>query len=191
MATARAGNVIGGGDWSEDRLVPDIVDSALTQTPLRIRSPLAVRPWQHVLDPLYGYLKIIANLDSTVSQQWNIGPYSHESCNVGDFVEAFISAWTEHSEQPIQVEIDTGQQPPESTLLRLDTTKTNTLLQWLPALSFQESVRWTARWYALAGTNKPATLETGATIQVPVFVTEGERIRVDTRTAKYVERVKG
>lgn len=145
LASARAGNVIGGGDWSEDRLIPDLVRAVSSAQALEIRSPLATRPWQHVLESLSGYLSLGQRLladDKTVAQAWNFGPDTEGNQTVSQVLARLQAAWpalTWHeSAQP---------QPHEATLLQLDSTLARKRLGWQPVWSLAESLDATADWY--------------------------------------------
>ena len=147
VASGRAGNVIGGGDWSDDRIVPDTIRSLLAQKPIEVRSPTAVRPWQHVLEPLSGYLRLGAELQSSRRQElcsaWNFGPEIHNTRTVGELVDEIIRHWgsgTWHDgSRPNQAH--------EADLLRLDIGKAKRLLEWSPRWSFEEAVGKTVAWY--------------------------------------------
>ena len=146
IATARAGNVIGGGDWSEDRLLPDVFRSLVFGNELEIRNPHSIRPWQHVLEPLAGYLKLAAKLyagEKSFAEAWNFGPGEEDSKPVGWILEKIKQTWNE----PVNWKIDKGVQPHEARLLKLDSTKAKTELKWLPKLSLDEAVNLTAGWY--------------------------------------------
>lgn len=148
VATARAGNVIGGGDWSEDRLVPDCARAWIAGRPLRIRNPHATRPWQHVLEPLSGYLWLAASLarltspGSPLESAFNFGPHSESNRSVRDLVEearTFVPGeWIDASDPKA---------PHEATLLHLSIDKASALLGWHPVWSFNDAVRETLRWY--------------------------------------------
>ncbi len=143
VATARAGNVIGGGDWAEDRLVPDMVRGIAARRPIVIRRPTAVRPWQHVLEPLDGYLRLGAALASNAraARAWNFGP--SESMTVGALARRFTSVW---GEGDLRLEPSaTG--PHEAGLLKLDSALALCELGWRPLLSAEERVDWTVEWY--------------------------------------------
>jgi CDP-glucose 4,6-dehydratase len=145
LATARAGNVIGGGDWSEDRLVPDLVRAAVAGRALPIRNPHAIRPWQHVLEPLAGYLLLGQRLlagDAGVARAWNFGPGQQGQLTVARLVEAFARCWPR-----LQVRIDTAAHPPEAARLLLDCRETRLQLGWRPVWHLAETVRRTADWY--------------------------------------------
>ena len=148
IATARAGNVIGGGDWSEDRLVPDIVRGCLGSTgEVRLRNPNAIRPWQHVLDPLCAYLDIaekLATAPDGIDEAWNIGPEAGEDCTVLKVTETMVAAL---GTGEVVCE-EAGDRPHEAKLLQLDCEKARTKLGWRPRLKFNDSVRFTADWYA-------------------------------------------
>lgn len=146
VATARAGNVIGGGDWSEDRLVPDIWRAARAGKPLELRHPNATRPWQHVLDPLRGYMLFVEKMvagGEGLPQALNFGPFPRETFTVGDIVAAVSS--TMGAEKPwVQAE---GPQPHEMKLLSLDPTAARASLDWEPRLEPRDTLAWTAEWY--------------------------------------------
>lgn len=146
VASARSGNVIGGGDWSENRLVPDIARALLQNKPVTIRNPKAVRPWQHVLDPLNGYLMLAAQLSENPQQHatgYNFGPQPNDERTVEDMVKLSIEKWGSGSfEAPAM-----GQQPHEAGLLKLDITKAQSALGWSPKFTSEEAVTWTMDWY--------------------------------------------
>ena len=149
LATARAGNVIGGGDWGEDRLVPDLVRATASGQPLRLRNPRATRPWQHVLEPLSGYLRIGQALlaGDAVGDAWNFGPAADATLAVGDVVERLQHAWPQ-----LQVELDQGPHPHEASQLTLDCSKAARELGWHPVWNAETTLQRTARWYqAFAG----------------------------------------
>ena len=145
VASARAGNVIGGGDWSEDRLVPDVMIAAAAGRPATIRNPDAVRPWQHVLEPLRGYLALGRRLTDDgehFAESWNFGP-ADAGLSVRDVVDQMRQCW----ERVSVVEAVDPSAPHEAGRLRLDITKTRTRLGWEPALDTEESVERTVSWY--------------------------------------------
>ena len=146
IATARAGNVIGGGDWCEDRLIPDVFRSLVFGEKLIIRNPNSVRPWQFVLEPLSGYLMLAEKLskgDKNFAGAWNFGPREEDSQSVGWILEEIRRNWNE----PVNWEISEGNQPHEANLLKLDSTKAKNELKWLPRLSLAEGIKLTAEWY--------------------------------------------
>jgi CDP-glucose 4,6-dehydratase len=148
IATVRAGNVIGGGDWAVDRLVPDIIRGCMGEAGVvRLRNPNATRPWQHVLEPLAAYLLLAERLctdpDGHWDEAWNIGPYAGDVRAVRDVAEALISALGRGT---LMVEPDNGGLH-EARLLALDCAKANSRLGWRPRLSFSESLSLTAEWY--------------------------------------------
>jgi CDP-glucose 4,6-dehydratase len=145
LATARAGNVIGGGDWSEDRLVPDLVRAAVAGRVTAIRSPQATRPWQHVLEPLAGYLLLGQRLladPSACAQAWNFGPDADDHATVGEVMRSFASHWP-----AVRHEVDATDHPHEAALLHLDCTRARDLLQWRPVWRCATTLARTARWY--------------------------------------------
>jgi len=145
LATARAGNVIGGGDWSRDRLIPDIFRAVKTGIPLEIRSPKASRPWQHVLECLSGYLllgqKLLAR-QSEYAEAWNFGPEVDSNRTVEEVLTILQQYWTE-----LSWEITAQPQPHETTLLYLDSAKAKARLGWEPVWTLQEALAATADWY--------------------------------------------
>jgi CDP-glucose 4,6-dehydratase len=147
VASARAGNVIGGGDWSEDRLVPDVMVAAASGGTATIRNPEAVRPWQFVLEPLRGYLVLGRRLvedGSSFAEAWNFGPANDDDgVSVRELVERMRRCW----ERVSVVEERDSSAPHESTRLRLDTTKSRTRLGWEPVLDFGDTVDMTVSWY--------------------------------------------
>ncbi|ABE63546.1 NAD-dependent epimerase/dehydratase [Nitrobacter hamburgensis X14] len=145
LATARAGNVIGGGDWSEDRLIPDLICAMTAGQQLEIRSPYATRPWQHVLECLAGYLMLGQSLlegDAEAASAWNFGPDKDGNRPVLQVLETMKSHWP-----AIKWYQSVAQQPHEANLLYLDSSKARDLLGWRPILSFDESIDMTIAWY--------------------------------------------
>ncbi|WP_304236028.1 CDP-glucose 4,6-dehydratase [Jiulongibacter sediminis] len=146
IATARAGNVIGGGDWSSDRLIPDVVRSAFLNTKTKIRSPNSIRPWQHVLDCLYGYLLLGQKLlsgNTDYSGSWNFAPLPNESKTVLEVLEECKKEW-----KRIEFEFtDSYLNPHEATTLKLDSSKSSTLLKWIPKWGTEEAILKTIEWY--------------------------------------------
>ncbi len=145
VATARAGNVIGGGDWAVDRLVPDCVRALSSDELVVVRNPNSVRPWQHVLEPLSGYLCLAAALlgDDSLAGPFNFGPDPAEARSVGEVSERFVEAWGEGS----WCAPDPGAHPHEAAQLRLDIGKADRVLGWRPIWDFEETVAHTAAWY--------------------------------------------
>jgi len=147
VATARAGNVIGGGDWSRDRIVVDVMEALLAGAPVRVRNPSATRPFQHVLDPIAGYLQIATALltsdDPKWASAWNLGPAEDQEISVRELVEAMIAihgggSWVDASE---------ASAPHEAPRLRLDATRARTDLGWTPRWDLNEALRRTVGWY--------------------------------------------
>ena len=145
VATARAGNVIGGGDWSEDRLIPDLVRTLATSTPLAIRFPQATRPWQHVLESLSGYLLLGQKLlegQRELAGAWNFGPYPRDNRTVGEILNRLCDYWP-----MLDWVVTPVPQLHEANLLYLDSTKARQLLGWRPAWELEDGLRATAVWY--------------------------------------------
>jgi len=147
VATVRAGNVIGGGDWTADRIVPDTVRALSTHQPVLVRNPAAIRPWQHVLEPLSGYLllasRMLSSDDAELCAGWNFGPRAGDEATVGQLVEKFCQAWGSGCWQSI----GNREQPPEDHVLRLSVDKAKAGLGWEPRWRFNEAIERTARWY--------------------------------------------
>jgi CDP-glucose 4,6-dehydratase len=144
-ATARAGNVIGGGDWAQDRLVPDILDALIHgRTPL-IRSPHSIRPWQHVLDPLHGYLLLAETLwdHPESAEAWNFGPYETSAQTVGYITNYLSRAWG--FDQPF--EQSPGHHPHEANYLKLDSSKAHSRLGWRPRFDLHATLDLIIHWY--------------------------------------------
>ena len=145
LASVRAGNVIGGGDWSKDRLIPDIVRAVAENECLEIRSPTATRPWQHVLESLSGYLLIGQNLlqgREEVAQAWNFGPSTDGNQSVGEVLSNIKTKWP-----AFNWNVTHSPQPHEANLLYLDSAKAHQSLEWEPVWSMDDSINETVKWY--------------------------------------------
>ncbi len=146
LASARAGNVIGGGDWSEDRLIPDLIRGCLSGKPVKIRNPRAIRPWQHVLEPLAGYIALAGHLlrdGAGFAGAWNFGPAEEDAWPVGRIADAITAAWGKGAKW-VQ---DTVENPHEAGYLKLDASKARALLGWRPVLPIDSSLRWLVEWF--------------------------------------------
>ena len=147
IAIGRAGNVIGGGDWAQDRVVPDCVRSWAKEEPAQLRNPQSTRPWQHVLEPLSGYLNLAAELSQRSElhgEPFNFGPPAHQNHTVMELVQEMSKYWVKVRWEDTS---DIDKQPYESGLLKLNCDKALHYLQWQAVLPFQETVRLTAEWY--------------------------------------------
>lgn len=147
LASARAGNVIGGGDWAVDRIVPDSVKALAEKKPIIVRNPHAVRPWQHVLDPLAGYLWLAARMwseGSRYASAWNFGPDNVDNLTVGQLADSIVKYWGIGEWQAAN-----GKTQPvhEANFLKLDCTKAKTLLDWSPVYQVDEAIKTTLAWY--------------------------------------------
>ncbi len=146
VATVRSGNVIGGGDWAADRLLPDLVRGFLGGEAVPIRSPDAIRPWQHVLDPLYGYLLLAERLwesGAEHAEAWNFGPDEADARPVRWIADRIVEIFGDGAAWRLDQEVH----PAEATYLRLDCTKARERLGWRPALGLDRALEWLVAWY--------------------------------------------
>jgi len=156
LATVRAGNVIGGGDWAEDRIVTDIVRHLVAGEPVPVRNPAAVRPWQHVLEPLSGYLSLAAEMLAEPAAAWcggwNFGPMEEDDVTVQRLTELFIEAWGSGGWK----DVHDARAPIETRVLRLAIDRSLAALPWRPRFSSRESIRRTAAWFRAYETDPAA-----------------------------------
>lgn len=146
VASARAGNVIGGGDWAADRLVPDVLRALEKDDPVLVRNPHAIRPWQHVLEPLSGYLVLAERLfqrGQDHAEAWNFGPRDEDARPVQWIVERLCAAWGGEARWTLQP----GDHPHEASFLKLDTSKARQRLQWLPRWSLETALTRITEWH--------------------------------------------
>ena len=146
LASARAGNVLGGGDWATDRIIPDFIRAIIRKEQLKIRSPYAVRPWQHVLEPLSGYLLLCEKLytrGSDFSESWNFGADDHDSKNVEWITRRICELWGENASYLI----DGAPQPHEANYLKLDCSKAKVRLGWYPVWNIENTLEMIVSWY--------------------------------------------
>jgi CDP-glucose 4,6-dehydratase len=146
MASARAGNVIGGGDWAEDRLIPDCIRALRTGATIAIRNPSATRPWQHVLEPLCGYLLLAEGLwkgEADLAEAWNFGPAVQDVKPVRHIVECVTALWGEGASWSAVG----GTGLHEAALLAVDAAKARARLNWQPRLGLEDALAWSVRWY--------------------------------------------
>ncbi|MBA2745461.1 MAG: CDP-glucose 4,6-dehydratase [Flavisolibacter sp.] len=155
IATARAGNVIGGGDWSKDRIIPDIIRSLQNSQEIIVRNPHAIRPWQHVLEPLSGYLLLGVLLDRdffSYSTAYNFGPHPADHLSVKNLVEKAIDAWGTGAWK----DASDKNQVHEAGILQLDISKASKELKWNPKLKADTAIDWTINWYKQPAENQAA-----------------------------------
>jgi CDP-glucose 4,6-dehydratase len=146
IATARAGNVIGGGDWSEDRLIVDAIKSFERNTPLMVRNPLSIRPWQHVLEPLSGYLLLAQALyenGNAFSSGWNFGPHESDARTVQEVIKVLSREWG----QDLKWQVEEGKMVHEANLLKLDISKAKSELHWGPRWDLETAIKKTVEWH--------------------------------------------
>ena len=142
----RAGNVIGGGDWAKDRIIPDIVRALKNNEPVEVRNPYAIRPWQHVLEPLGGYMllaKKIAENPELFSGPWNFGPLAEDNLIVEELVKKTLEVWGSGS----YIKPTIKNQPHEAGMLQLDINKALSRLQWKPKWNSATAIEKTLLWY--------------------------------------------
>jgi CDP-glucose 4,6-dehydratase len=145
LATVRAGNVVGGGDWAQDRLIPDILVAFEQSNLVNIRNPHAIRPWQHVLEPLRGYLMLVERLyehGPAYAEGWNFGPNDEDAKPVGWIVQQMAAMWGIDAKW----QIDSGDHPHEATYLKLDISKARSRLDWHPALRLNDALKLVIDW---------------------------------------------
>ena len=147
LATARAGNVIGGGDWALDRLIPDLVRGFLAGEPVCIRRPFAIRPWQHVLEPLHGYISLAEHLLSDdparYATAYNFGPHDDDARPVGWIVDKMTSFWGDGASWFL----DQQESVHEAGYLKLDASRARADLNWTPHLNLETALEWLVKWY--------------------------------------------
>jgi len=146
LSSVRAGNVIGGGDWAADRLVPDIIRAISKNEIIKIRSPHAIRPWQYVLEPLNGYLQLAEKLwdqGTEYTEGWNFGPNDDDIKTVSWIVEKFTQLWGDS----LSWESENNKLPHEAAYLKLDCTKAKTKLKWFPKTNLELALKFTVEWY--------------------------------------------
>ncbi|MCJ2163211.1 MULTISPECIES: CDP-glucose 4,6-dehydratase [unclassified Pseudodesulfovibrio] len=158
LASVRAGNVIGGGDFGEDRLLPDMVRAFSLGEPVSIRSPKAIRPWQHVLEPLSGYLTLaraILNGDRKATGGWNFGPSGSDTLTVGEIADRFAGLWPGTA----RIQADADDHPHEAQVLHLDCAKVRERFDWLPRTDVTTALKWTSEWYAAWSTDPTVLMD--------------------------------
>jgi CDP-glucose 4,6-dehydratase len=187
LATARAGNIIGGGDWAPGRIVPDWARSVRTSAALHLRHPGAVRPWQHVLDAISGYILLADALlasPAEYSGAWNFGPPSGCAVTVFELVEMLQDSWAAHgADRRIDVVADEQMavpQPSERHFLALDSSKSQGQLGWVQVLDLATSVEWTTEWYAAALSGRPFDAAGLARDQITRYMTMTTEAHVST-----------
>ena len=150
LATVRAGNVIGGGDWAEDRLIPDLLRAFLAGSPALIRHPHAIRPWQHVLEPLHGYLLLGQRLlagEAAFASAWNFGPAEEDARPVEWIVRHMAERWAAVTRTTPEWQIHAGAHLHEASYLKLDCSRARALLGWQPALHLPEALEQIVEWF--------------------------------------------
>jgi len=155
LGSGRAGNVVGGGDWAPNRLVPDCIRAFQDGEPVRIRNPQSTRPWQHVLEPVCGYLMLAQALyerGAEVAEGWNFGPPDEDAWPVQNVVRKLAEAWGAAAAW----QVDRCTHNDEAKLLRVDATKAKVRLGWAPRLKVDEALEWSVEWNKLRDSGRPA-----------------------------------
>ena len=164
VASGRAGNVIGGGDWSEDRLIPDMIRAFTARQPVEIRAPRATRPWQHVLEPIHGYLRLAEALcgadGDCYADGWNFGPAESDCKPVSYIVERLCRGWGGEASW----HLSGGNHPPEANFLKVDASKAKARLRWTPCLDLHQALDWTVEWYRAVDASGDAAVLCGEQI---------------------------
>ena len=146
VASARAGNVIGGGDWAKDRLIPDILKAFEKSNPVIVRNPLSTRPWQHVLEPLSGYLVLAQELylnGDDFADGWNFGPRDEDCKSVKWVLEKMVEYWGNE----VSWSFDNNTNPHEAVFLKLDCTKAANFLKWRPKWNLEKTLKMAVDWH--------------------------------------------
>lgn len=147
IASARAGNVIGGGDWAKDRIIPDLINALKNNKPIPVRNPHAIRPWQHVLEPLSGYLQLALKMVEDpvkYSESWNFGPHLEDNLTVYELVSLAMNIW---GDDGVIEEVKTATPLHEAGLLKLDINKSIAELGWKPKMTARDAIDTTIKWY--------------------------------------------
>lgn len=176
IASTRAGNVIGGGDWAEDRLIPDFLRAVSVNEPLIIRNPIATRPWEHVLEPLSGYLWLGALLlqgKKEFSCGWNFGPLDSDVLSVEEILNLSIESYGKG-----KFEVDKSAQPHEAKLLKLDISKARAELKWRPVYNVEKTVEKTMEWYRTFYENKEVDMKEITIKQIHEFIDEAKKNKI-------------
>ena len=175
LATARAGNVIGGGDWAADRIVPDCIQALRAGLPISVRNPFSTRPWQHVLEPLSGYMCLAASMiespyPDTYSEGWNFGPTASDERTVKELVDELISNWGEGS----WLDVSSAGAVTEARTLSLSCEKANKRLHWSPVWSFEHAIMQTVDWYQASFRNDRELLHDFTLNQINSYISEAK-----------------
>lgn len=176
LASVRAGNVIGGGDWAEDRLMPDFIRASIKENPIIIRNPLATRPWQHVLEPLSGYLllgTLMIQDKAKYSDAWNFGPKDTDVLKVEEVLKIAIETWGKG-----KIELDIGSNPHEASLLKLDINKAKAFLKWHPLYDVNKAIEKTIHWYKMFYDNTNEDMNKYTLMQIEEYENEAKSQKI-------------
>lgn len=167
VASARAGNVVGGGDWAKDRLIPDIVKAFIRKDAVIIRNPDSIRPWQLVLEPLSGYLTLAQRLveqGQAFAEAWNFGPWEDDAKPVKWIVDRMVGSWGEAA----RWQLSQGEHPHEAYYLKLDISKARSRLGWQPRTNLGTTLEWIVEWYK--GWDRDEDVKRLSEIQIEKFI---------------------
>jgi CDP-glucose 4,6-dehydratase len=173
LASARAGNVLGGGDWAEDRLIPDFIRAIIREEKLKIRSPYAIRPWQHVLEPLSAYLLLCEKLYSKgpdFAEGWNFGADDNDAKNVEWITGKICELWGNNA----SYSVDSSPQPHEASYLKLDCSKAKVMLGWHPVWNIGTTLEMTVNWYK--AWHSEADMRQFSISQIEQYFTRGSKL---------------
>lgn len=178
VSTIRAGNVIGGGDWSTDRIIPDCIRALTSKKSILVRHPNAIRPWQHVFEPISGMLCLAMKMYKTptkFSEAWNFGPLSNNQNTVKDLVDKVIQEWGEGNWLDISKQTENDKH--ESNLLRLDSAKAMDLLEWQPVYLLDKAIAETISWYR-SYTNRNSTIKEFSLKQIQNYIDTAKQMNI-------------
>lgn len=193
VATARAGNIVGGGDWAENRVVPDCVRAIRDGVPVQLRRPDAVRPWQHVLDAVAGYVRLgdaLVRDKATFAHAWNFGPSADAEITVGELVTTMLRTWRARGVEIHEPTLTTAIEAERTTLI-LDSTKAHRVLGWQPLLTLDTAIEWTVEWYSAAISPTPLDARAVTARQISDFLERDRCLQRETHDVAILSDARG